>query len=148
MLYKVVWWFARLYKLVQVLWGFTRLYNHVQCCTAFDKVIQHFIRLYKVAQGCKMLHIKYLTSWKVVELLGSPECHLSVIHGVKEDTGGSWEDSWWFLTFWDFSPQGANEPKMGPTGSKNIFIWTGSKSWPRRPSIIHFWEYFPEIFDL
>ena len=39
-----------------------------------------------------------LPSWKVVQLLGSPERHPSVFHGVLEDAGGSWEESWWFLT--------------------------------------------------
>merc|ERR1711940_406111 len=38
------------------------------------------------------------------------------------------------------------DPKIGPNHFKNIFISTGSKSWARRPSIIHFLICFPEIF--
>ena len=32
---------------------------------------------------------KSLPSWKVIQLLGPPECHPNAIHGVYEDTGGS-----------------------------------------------------------
>jgi len=45
-------------------------------------------------------NFKSLPSWKVVQLLGSPECHPSVLLGVYEDTGGFWEKFWWFLTWW------------------------------------------------
>ena len=36
-------------------------------------------------------------SWKVVHLLGSPDRDPSVILGVYEDTGGSYEEFWCFL---------------------------------------------------
>ena len=54
----------------------------------------------------RKLHInfKFLPSWKVVQLLGSPERHPSDILGVYEDTGGSWEEFWLVLTWW--MPQG------------------------------------------
>ncbi len=42
--------------------------------------------------------------WKGAKRLGSAERQSSVILGVKEDSGGSWEESWWFLRWW--MPQG------------------------------------------
>ena len=48
-------------------------------------------------QGRYISTFKSLPSWKVFQLLSSPEHHLCVILGVYEDAGGSWEESWWFL---------------------------------------------------
>ena len=54
----------------------------------------------RIHPGSYISIFKFLSFWKVVQLLGSPECHPSVILGVYEDAGGSWEESWWFLKWW------------------------------------------------
>ena len=43
----------------------------------------------RMYQGSYISIFKFLPSWKVVQLLGSPERHPSVILGVYEDAGGS-----------------------------------------------------------
>ena len=43
----------------------------------------------RIHQGSYMSSFKFLLTWKVVQLLGSPKRHPSVILGVYEDAGGS-----------------------------------------------------------
>ena len=43
----------------------------------------------RILPGSYISIFKFLPSWKVVQLLGSPERHPSVILGVYEDAGGS-----------------------------------------------------------
>ena len=50
----------------------------------------------RIHQWCYISIFRSLPSLKVVQLLGSPERHPSIIHGVEEDSGGSWEESYRF----------------------------------------------------
>ena len=43
----------------------------------------------RIHKGSYVSIFRFLPSWKVVKLLGSPEHHPSVILGVYEDAGGS-----------------------------------------------------------
>ena len=53
----------------------------------------------RIHQGSCISIFRYLPSLKGVKLPGSPEHHPSVVLGVQEDSGGSWEESWRFLTW-------------------------------------------------
>ena len=63
-------------------------------------VVFEMVDASRIHPGSYISIFKFLPSWKVVQLLGSPERHPSVILGVYEDAGGSWEEFWWFLTWW------------------------------------------------
>ena len=52
-------------------------------------VVFEMVDASRIHPGSYISIFKFLPSWKVVQLLGSPERHPSVILGVYEDAGGS-----------------------------------------------------------